>query len=305
MKCIFIYNPQSGRGKIVKKITYIEKRLHEKYDVVDIYATKAQGDLTKKVREVADQYDCIIFSGGDGTFNEVLKGVGDRAEIPCLGYIPNGTANDVAHSLKIPRGNVKKAIDVILTGKKEMLDCMCVNGEDYAMYSVSAGAFTSSTYSTPQVLKKKFGKIGYGLYAIKKNFPLSVFPVKVQGDDNVIETENLLTLVINGKCVAGWKMNKNGSMQDGKIECAVVKQQKKPNFFTKLHGLFAISRLFLFGYNFKESTVDHASGKKLTIDVSDDVVWNYDGEKGRSGKIVIEVLERKVPLLVPKNNKNI
>ena len=77
MKCIFIYNPKSGKGKIAKKIDYIKSRLQEKYEEVDVYATKAAGDLTVKVREIADQYDCIVFSGGDGTFNEVLQGLGE------------------------------------------------------------------------------------------------------------------------------------------------------------------------------------------------------------------------------------
>lgn len=103
MKCIFIYNPNSGKGKTAKKLTYIVKKLKKRYASVDVYATKAKGDLTRKVAEVAEQYDCIVFSGGDGSFNEVLRGLGDRETLPLLGYIPGGTANDIAHSLGIPR----------------------------------------------------------------------------------------------------------------------------------------------------------------------------------------------------------
>ena len=69
MKCIFIYNPNSGKGKTAKKLTYIVKKLKKRYASVDVYATKAKGDLTRKVAEVAEQYDCIVFSGGDGSFN--------------------------------------------------------------------------------------------------------------------------------------------------------------------------------------------------------------------------------------------
>ena len=37
MKCIFIYNPNSGSSKkITKKLDYIKSRLNEKYDVVDV-----------------------------------------------------------------------------------------------------------------------------------------------------------------------------------------------------------------------------------------------------------------------------
>lgn len=305
MKCIFIYNPKSGKGKIQKKLAYIRSRLGEKYETVDVYATKAAGDLTEKIRRVAGDYDCIVFSGGDGTFNEVLQGLGDGEKIPLLGYIPGGTANDVAHSLKIPRKSIRGALNVILRGRKANLDCMRINGEQYAMYSVSAGAFTSATYTTPQQKKKRFGWFAYGAEGLKKNLPFQVFPVEVTGDEGSIKTECVFALAMNGKCVAGVRMNPQGSMADGKLECAVVKQRKNPNAFQRVRAFFSLIGLFLFGYRCKGKNVTKTSGEKLVFNVADDVVWNFDGEKGISGKIEIEVLKGKVPLLVPKNNKNI
>lgn len=305
MKCIFIYNPKSGKGKIQKKLPYIQARLHEKYETVDVYATKEAGDLTEKIRSVANDYDCIVFSGGDGTFNEVLQGIGEREDLPLLGYIPGGTANDVAHSLKIPRKSLRGALNVILSGKRELLDCMRINGEQYAMYSVSAGAFTSATYTTPQKKKKRFGWLAYGVEGLKKNLPFQVFPVEVISGEKTISTDCVFALAVNGKCVAGVRMNPQGSMTDGKMECAVVKQRSHPNFFQRIRAFFSLIGLFLFGYRAKSKNVTKASGEKLVFNVADDVVWNFDGEKGVTGKIEIEVLKGKVPLLVPKNNKNI
>ena len=116
MRCFFIYNPVSGRGKIVKKLSYIVSRLQEKYDTVDVYATKEKGDMERAAREAAGKYDAIIFSGGDGSFNEIVQGIGDSPVQPELGYIPSGTVNDIAHTLGIPKG-VRRALKVILTGK--------------------------------------------------------------------------------------------------------------------------------------------------------------------------------------------
>lgn len=305
MKCIFIYNPNSGKGKIAKKVDYIQSRLQEKYEVVDVYATKCAGDLTVKVKEVVDYYDAIVFSGGDGTFNEVLQGLGEREDIPSLGYIPGGTANDVAHSLGIPRKSVKRAVNVILDGRTEMLDCMRVNGKDYAMYSVSVGAFTSTSYSTPQKKKRTFGWIAYGLNGIKQNFPLPVFSVSVTNGEETIKSECVFAFAANGKCMAGLKINPRGSMQDGVMECAVVKQRKKPNIFQRIGAFFSLIGLFMFGYQKKAKNVAKLHGEKFVFEVPEDVVWNYDGEKGPCGKIEIELVKKKVPLFVPKNNKNI
>lgn len=305
MKCIFIYNPNSGRGKTVKKLPYIVKKLSTKYDTVDVYATKAPGDLTEKIREVARIYDCIVFAGGDGSFNEVLHGIGDMDNPPTLGYIPSGTANDVAHSLKIPRKSIRGALRVILDGRRELLDCMRINGTDYAMYSVSAGAFTSATYNTPQKKKKLFGWFAYGMEGLRNNIPFEVFPVTVSDAKSEKQTESVFVLVMNGKCVAGMKMNASGSMIDGNCEVAVVTQLDRPKFRNRLRAFFALIKLFLFGYKIKEKNLERFHGNKILIQAPEDVVWNYDGEKGRNGTIEIEVLHKRVPLIIPKNDKNI
>ena len=153
MRCLFLYNPNSGKGKIQKKLPLIERMLKTRYDEVALYATRSAEDLKEKVSAGAEEYDAIVFSGGDGTFNLVLGGIGDRQVK--LGYIPSGTVNDVARSLGISK-NVKKALKVIVGGRCERLDCMRA-GDTYAMYIVAAGAFTGVTYSTPQKKKKRFG----------------------------------------------------------------------------------------------------------------------------------------------------
>lgn len=305
MKCLFIYNPNSGRGKIIKRLSYIRKRLGERFETVDVYATKAKGDLSEKLKTVGDEYDVIVFSGGDGTFNEVLQGFSSREKLPLLGYIPSGTANDVAHSLGIPRRSLRGALDVILHGRAEYLDCMCINDTDYAMYTVAAGAFTSASYTAPQAQKKSLGMLAYGVEGLKKNLPFQIFPVTVHSETEKIQTETVLALIMNGKCVAGWKMNPNGSMNDGVIECAVVRQNKKPNIFQRVRALFVIVKLFTFGYSFKEKYLDRADGGVFRVEVPDDVVWNFDGERGCCGSIEVKTVKKRVPLIIPKNNKNI
>lgn len=305
MKCIFIYNPNSGKGKIAKKMPYICKMLHKKYDVVDTYATKSKDDFLTKLKEIARAYDCIVFAGGDGTFNDVLSALADFEPMPLLGYIPSGTANDVAHSIGIPRGTIKGALKVILSGKKKMLDCMKINGNRYAMYTVAAGAFTSSTYSTPQDKKRSMGMAAYVADGIKANIPFPNFSVEVETKHETVNSGCALLLVMNGKCAAGVKFNHDGSMCDGKLECAVVTQVRRPRFWERVAAFFRVIRLFLFGCRFKERDVIHLQSDKFQITVPEYVVWTFDGEKGVNGSIEVEVLKSKVPLIVPKNNKNI
>ena len=108
MKCLFIYNPKSGKGKIIKKKEYIIESLKMRFDTVDVHESLSASDIIEFTEQHASDYDVLVFSGGDGTFNEITCGVASLKKRPVLGYIPTGTCNDIARNLKISR-HVKKA----------------------------------------------------------------------------------------------------------------------------------------------------------------------------------------------------
>lgn len=303
MKCIFIYNPVSGRGTIKKNIAFIVNKLQEKFDTVDVYETCGKGDMTRAAHEAATMYDAIIFSGGDGSFNEVLQGVATAERMPVLGYIPAGTVNDIAHSLKIPK-KLKKALKIIVEGRTEALDCVKIN-DRFAMYVVAAGAFTSATYTTPQSQKKLIGKMAYGLEGLKKNMKFDIFGIEVDDGKQVVSTESVFVLLMNGRYVAGLRINKGGSFTDGKVEVALIKQTKNPTFLKRIRAFGALARLFLFGYRFKEKQILRFEGSHFKIAADDSVIWNFDGEKGISGNVEITVLPKKINMFIPKGVKNV
>ena len=303
MHCIFIYNPVSGKGKIAKKLDYIVNGLKEKFEEVDVYATKGIGDMARAANDAIGKYDAIVFAGGDGSFNEILQAVAKAENPPMLGYIPSGTANDIGHTLKIPK-SVKKALKIIKDGRSEKLDCMKVN-DQYAMYVVCAGAFVSATYSTSQKLKNKSGKLAYFIHGAKNNLHFDIFDVDCKNETIAAHTNSVLILFINSRYVASFKINKKASLTDGKIEVAIIQQTEKPNFFQKVGALFAVAKLFLFGYNLKSKRITRLEGSQFDVKVSDTLTWNFDGEKGSSGNVHIEVVPQKVNMIVPKKLKKI
>ena len=115
MRCLFVYNPVSGKGAIVKKLHYTVKHLRARFGDVDVYATHEAGELVQKAAEACGVYDVFVFAGGDGSFNEVVMGLGEKENRPVLGYIPTGTVNDIARSTGIPR-NIRGAVKNIVSG---------------------------------------------------------------------------------------------------------------------------------------------------------------------------------------------
>ena len=103
MKSVFIYNPESGKGRIKKYKDYILNKLSEKYGEIECIETTYAGHAHDIAKNSISKYDYFFVSGGDGTINEVINGMGNAENKPIIGYIPSGTVNDVARSMGISR----------------------------------------------------------------------------------------------------------------------------------------------------------------------------------------------------------
>lgn len=299
MGCLFLYNPNSGKGRIAKKLPLIKSELEAAFDKVDVHATESEEDLKACVFEGADKYEAIVFSGGDGTFHHVLQGLQGK-RVP-LGYLPSGTANDVAHTLGIPR-SVRRALRIIRMQRTADIDCMHVENYGYAAYIAAAGAFTSVTYTTPQERKRRLGWAAYAVEGLKE-FKFDSFPVTAVCDGKRVKTDCALVLVMNGKSVAGFFVNEKASVQDGVMEIALVRQAKKSGFWGRLAACFSIGHLFVFGFRVRKRDIIRLQGRSVQIETDGEVVWDFDGEKGIAGNVKIDVLPRQIKIFVPKNKK--
>lgn len=304
MRCLFAYNPVSGKGKIKKKLAYIVERLSEKYDEVVVYETKRAGDIVN-VASKAVEYDAFIFSGGDGTFNEVLTGLGEHGKDVVLGYIPTGTVNDVARTMKIKR-NIKKALNVIVNGQPKNFDVVKVN-DRYSAYFVGCGAMMTCSYSANQDKKHKFGKMAYVGYILKNDLKFNAFDLKYSFDGGEAKSAKaVMVMVINSRSLSSFKVNKKADLHDGKVDVLIMEERKRHNkFVSTVLGLIRNARFFLFGYNHSKNRkyVKSFSCSSLTMERADDGDWNYDGERGDKGVINLSVVKDGMRLIVPEKIK--
>ncbi len=295
MKCLYVYNPTSGRQNNSKNKEYILSELAKKFEVVDCKPTQKAGDAGIFAREACGVYDVFVVSGGDGTMNEVINAIANVENRPKIGYIPTGTTNDLAHSLRIPK-NIKKAVKIILDGHYVSHDIFRAN-DRYGIYVCCFGVFTKSSYATSQKEKKKFGRIAYFKYGIKEMFASKAFPVKLEYEGKVIESDIALGIIANSRYVAGYKINNLARCDDGFVNVILFKNRKKKvSFFSFLR----IFRLFLFGLkslrNNKKTIILKLD--KFSITLQDDIVVNLDGENGGTGKFDFEVLKQHVDIFV-------
>lgn len=125
-KIRFIINPKSGTGKQRRVEKHIHKLLSETDVHYEICYTTAPAHAVSLSHEAAEwNYDIVVAVGGDGSVNEVARGIAGTAT--ALGIIPTGSGNGLAHCLKIPF-NIKKAILHIIEGKSKPMDSCTLNG---------------------------------------------------------------------------------------------------------------------------------------------------------------------------------
>lgn len=122
----FILNPISGTTSKAGIPELVDRKLDKsKYSYSVVY-TEYAGHGTEIARQAAAQGDEIVVAvGGDGTVNEVGKGLIHTTT--ALAVLPCGSGNGLARHLMIPL-NLEKAIDIINIGEIHPLDYGTING---------------------------------------------------------------------------------------------------------------------------------------------------------------------------------
>ena len=154
-KMLFIMNPFAGQRKANKVLPEILMTFTQAgYDVTAVMTT-GPGSASATAQRLGGEVDLVVCCGGDGTLNETITGL-NQAEIQVpVGYIPAGTTNDFASSLKLSHNPVQAAKD-IMEGEVKSYDLGQFE-DRYFTYVASFGAFTRSSYVVPQNIKNALG----------------------------------------------------------------------------------------------------------------------------------------------------
>lgn len=299
MKCLFVYNPHSGKSGLVGRINFIIQELQTIYDEVDYIPTEYAGHARKIASDSCGKYDVLIVSGGDGTFNEIVNGLAEKPNAPIVGYLPSGTVNDLSRSLNIPR-NLNKALKVIRDNNVYEHDIFKSN-RDYGIYFCGAGAFTSTSYATEQKYKKIWGKIAYFMHCVSELGDIQDFDIKITDKHGYVTSgKYIMMLIINSRSAAGFKMNSNANLNDGKVDVVLIKRENK-KFLTYLNSLFAIVKIFLFDQKYLKNNkyITKLQLDEFHLENSKRAIINIDGEQGSYGNMNFKVINKGLRIIVP------
>ena len=297
-RMLLIMNPCSGQKKAQRYLAQIIDLFNRADYEVITYMTACQGDAKVVVQRYVDQVDLVVCCGGDGTFNETAAGILESGTDVPIGYIPAGSTNDFASSLKLPT-TILKAAGNILGGKARRVDMGAFNGRQFS-YVASFGAFTRTSYATPQSVKNVLGHAAYVLSGIQEVARIKRHHLRFElADGTVVEDDFIFGAVSNSTSVAGilTLSEKYVDMSDGQLELLLI---RPPKDLVELAG--CIDALLKKTYN--NRMITFLSTDRVKITAPADMDWTLDGEQQTgSGEIAVECLPGAIGIICPEGTK--
>ena len=271
-KMLFVMNPYSGTRRANKYLTDIVALFNGAGYEVTIHMTAGQGDATRVVEERCADKDLIVCCGGDGTFNETITGLLRAGKKIPVGYIPAGSTNDFAVSLKLSP-NIMQAAQDIVDGEPVACD-MGKFGERYFSYVASFGAFTRATYTTPQSIKNMLGHTAYLLEGINELSQIRNEHVRLEIDGEVVEDDFIFGAISNSTSLGGVLTLDPDvvDLADGQMEILLV---RAPQNLTELAECIQAVQT----QKYSCSMITFQSAKKIRIFANPFMPWTMDGER--------------------------
>ena len=275
-KLLFTINPKAGRTAIKNELFEIIMIFSKAgYEVVT-YPTTGPDDAERKVKEDGFLYDLIVCAGGDGTLENTVSGymqMGDK-KVP-LGYIPVGTTNDFARSLRISRKPIEAATQIV-TGEPAYFDVGKFE-EKYFVYIAAFGIFTDISYSTNQSLKKVMGHSAYVVEAVKNIMDYKPFELEADFDGSVLTGKYIYGMITNSFSVGGFKIRgaKHVVLDDGKFDCLFIKM---PQNVSELQQI--LSAVLKNEFDDASELFFQIKASNIKIKSATPIPWTIDGEFG-------------------------
>ena len=291
-KMLFVMNPYAGMRRANRYLSDIITLFNRADYEVTTYMTAGPGDAAQVVEQYASNMELIVCCGGDGTLNETITGV-IRAGADCpIGYIPAGSTNDFAASLKLST-NVMQAAQDIVEGQPIPYDVgrFC---DRFFSYVASFGAFTKSSYSTSQSIKNALGHTAYVLEGISELSQIRKVHIKMELEEETVEDDFIFGAISNSTSIGGVLTldPKIVDMADGLLEVFLVRAPKNLTEITECIQALQSQR-----YN-DCNMITFGTARNIRVFADESMPWTLDGEKfDGQAEIEVENMHRAIRLM--------
>ena len=292
-KICFIVNPISGIGKPKKTEWLVSKLLDTSVFDFEIIYTNARGHATELAKDAAIRnYDIVVAVGGDGSVNEVAKGlIGTNT---AMALIPAGSGNGFARHIKTPI-DIENAIVLLNNYSIETVDTWKLN--EHFFLNIAGIGFDGHIAH----LFESYGKRGLSSYAKLifnefKKYKCSDYILEIDGKKITVHNVFLMSISNASQYGNNAYVNKMSSIQDGIAEICLLKK-----FPLVASPLIALK---MFSNSLSDSKYATTySGKQITI-MKGSNKTHIDGDAiDTASTISISCNPKSLKIVVAKNTK--
>lgn len=293
-KAKIIFNPSSGRQLMQRRLDYLINLLVNKGYMVQKFDTKKKDDAMLETMKSCDEdWDFIIACGGDGTVNEVAKGIAKSERKIPVAIISAGTVNDFANHVGLPK-NMDAFFKMIQDEKIIDVDLGKVN-EQYFVNVAASGFLTGVGYQVQPQAKAIFGRMAYYLEGAmeipKQNF--QPIRVKFESEEYKQEEDIHLFLISNSASIGGFKrLAPDASISDGYLDVVIIKKSDVQDLAQIFISIFR-------GEHVNHPNVSYFKSKKILVESEQRIPIDIDGEYGGELPAKYEVVPSGFKIFVP------
>ncbi len=279
-----------------RKIDQLCKLLLDNGYIVGKYFTGKKLDAMMEAKKTCNEdFDFIVVCGGDGTVNEVVKGIMISERKLPMAIMASGTVNDFANYLNIPK-NVNEFFEMINKRQLIQVDIGKVN-DNYFANVAAGGLLTNVAYQVSTEMKALLGRTAYYFEGIKELTMqnLDSINVKITSEEYSGEDDILLFLVSNSSSIGGFKnLAPEADIMDGLLDVVVIKKSA----VTDLANIFLN---VISGDHVNHPNVIYFKTKSIYIESKNNVAIDIDGEYGGVLPAKFEVIPKGLELFIPEN----
>lgn len=213
MRILLLHNANARQG--AGALDPVRRRLETAGHTVTVEPFTNLPELARDIARLHLSADAIVVCGGDGSISSAAPAIMESG-LP-LGIVPAGTANDLARTLGIPL-DFAAAADVILAGQTRRIDVGTVNG--HAFFNVaSVGLSSELAQKLDPALKKRFGRLGYAIAALRVLATARRFSARIVEKGGATRVKTYQIAVGNGRLYGGGNIvAQDAAIDDGRLD---------------------------------------------------------------------------------------
>lgn len=287
---LFIVNKYAGAGYQPQ----VEGRILTacaKHDVeCTIEFTRGPGHATDLAKEGSKRnFDIVVAVGGDGTLNEVARGL-LSSKTP-MGIIPKGSGNGLARHLGISM-KMEKALDQLLTGKVVQMDTFRLNGKlSLNVSGIGFDGHIANLFAT----KKRRGFWTYARLVTLHYITFKEFTAELELENHAFAKHTSFMIAIANASQYGnnAKVAPQASITNNSLQTAILKKVPAQRGFRFAYQMF--TGKLKTGKYYSCLTMNNG-----TIKVAEPVAYHVDGEPcGHATEFKIEILPHSLQMITP------